>query len=882
MLELTLARGIWLTPDLLAWPPCALGEHAASALDWALHAAPEGGIDPRAAEPVAWQTFPLAVEPALPDDIVAQHPHLARAVALWLPPGVDAAETLRGQVVVAAHDASGTLVEASGVQNGPVLDRLYPEAVHARLGLRWDAGVPSLRVWAPTARQVDVLLWPSGAASTDAPRRLAMAPASDGTWSITGAPDWAEARYQYAVTVFAPTFGRVVENRVTDPYSVALTVNSTRSVIADLDDPALRPPVWEDTPSPLLGHAVDQVAYELHVRDFSRSDELIAPELRGTYAAFTEDGHGRRHLARLAAAGLNTVQLLPIFDYASVEEDAARQVHPDPSALRSAAPDSEGPQGVVRTPRRSFNWGYDPWHYQVPEGSLATAGAVDGAGRTREVRAMIGALHGLGLRVVLDQVYNHTDGSGQGATSVLGRLVPGYYHRHDRDGEVSHSTCCPGVATEHAIAEKLMVESVVHWVRAYRVDGFRFDLMGHHSRATMERVRAALDALTPDADGVDGRAVTLYGEGWNFGEVADNARFVQATQGQLGGTGIGTFSDRLRDAVRGGAPFDDDPRVQGFGTGLVTAPNGAAVNGDAGVRGQQLLRDADLVQLGLAGTLRAFRFRSQETGEVVRGDQLAYRGQPAGYADEPDEVISYVDAHDNETLFDAITMKLPPDVPMAQRVRVNTVCLALATLGQSPVMWHAGSDFLRSKSLDRNSFDSGDWFNHLDFALANNGFGAGLPPASDNAAHWRFMRPLLADPALKPDAAAMLAAHEAACDLLRIRASSSLFRLRTAAQIDAKVSFPVSGTWAQTSGVVVMLLDDRRGTGVDARWDAIAVAVNANAWPVHQEVPAMRAGGWALHPAHEAGADAVVRRARCDDGVLALPAWTCAVFVHPR
>ena len=120
-----------------------------------------------------------------------------------------------------------------------------------------------------------------------------------------------------------------------------------------------------------------------------------------------------------------------------------------------------------------------------------------------------------------------------------------------------------------------MVDSVVTWAREYKVDGFRFDLMGHHSKANMLAVRDALDGLTLARDGVDGRRIFLYGEGWDFGEVAGNARFVQATQRNMAGTGIGTFTDRLRDAVRGGGPFDDDPRIQGFATGLFTDPNGA-------------------------------------------------------------------------------------------------------------------------------------------------------------------------------------------------------------------------------------------------------------------------------------------------------------------
>ena len=146
---------------------------------------------------------------------------------------------------------------------------------------------------------------------------------------------------------------------------------------------------------------------------------------------------------------------------------------------------------------------------------------------------------------------------------------------------------------------------------SYKVDGFRFDLMGHHSRANMLKVRAALDALTIERDGVDGRQVTMYGEGWIFGEVADNALFVQASQGQLGGTGVATFSDRMRDAVRGGGPFDADPRLQGFGTGLATAPNASQGNGNRFDQGDRLLHDADLIQLGLAGTLRDYTFTSQ-------------------------------------------------------------------------------------------------------------------------------------------------------------------------------------------------------------------------------------------------------------------------------
>ena len=884
-----LARGWWLDRDLIAWPQC--GRLPSRTLDWTMHVASDGGVDITAPEPVAWSTHTLRVDPAgLPQDLLDRYPHLSGALALRLPADADAASLVQGQVLIAAHAPNGQLAAAGGVQIGPLLDLLYPGAVHATLGPRWADGVPALAVWAPTARSVDVLLWLAGEQGSD-PRRLPMRRDAAGVWSIGGDAGWEDARYLFAVTVFSPEFGRVVENRVTDPYAVALTMNSTHAVLADLDADRHRPVLWTTTTSPPLEHLVDQVLYELHVRDFSAWDDTLPDEVRGTCAAFTLDSLGARHLRRLADAGLTSVELLPLTDGATVEEDPVRRVRPDVGVLAASGPDSSDQQAAVLVADRDYNWGYDPWHQFAPEGSLVTADAVEGGPRVAQVREMIGALHSWGLRVVVDQVFNHTHGVGQAPTSVLDRIVPGYYHRHDLDGQVSHSTCCPTVATEHAMARKLMVDAVRHWARQYRVDGFRIDLMGHHDRATMLAVRRALDALTYEADGVDGRSITLHGEGWDFGEVAGNARFVQATMGQLGGTRIAAFSDRLRDAVRGGRPFDADPRVQGFGTGL--AGEAAVTSADAltpGSRRAETAREragrlaslTDLVQLGLAGNLRAFSWTSAATRRLVRGDQVRYGDAPAGWADEPGDVVSYVDAHDNETLFDALTWKLPREASSSSRVRANTLCLALATLGQSPVLWHAGSDMLRSKSLDRNSYRSGVWFNRLDFSMRDNGFGVGLPPAPDNAERWPLMAPLLRDPSLKPSSDDIRAAHSAALDLLRIRASSRLFRLASAEQVLAKVSFPLSGSWAEVPGVIVMLLDDRAGAPVDPRWVAVLVAFNAQAWPVRQQVPGLVAGGWTLHPVHAAGADPAVRSARCEDGVVSLPAWTCAVFVKPK
>lgn len=868
---------VWVTAGLILVP-----DAPGTVAEWTLHAAASGGIDVARREPVGWQQIPLTQVPGrLPEAVRIGYPYLFDAAGLAVPTGVSPRELVGGQLALVGRDPRGDVVLATGVQTAPLLDELYQVAASTPMGVTWEAGVPILRLWAPTARAVDALLWLT---PDDAPTRVRLRPHEDGSWTVTGEPTWREARYLYAVTVYVPDFDRVVENRVTDPYAVALTIDSAAGVLTDLDDPRWAEPRWLAAPSPPLRDPVDQVSYELHVRDFSRDDADVPPALRGTYAAFGVEGYGRRHLRRLARAGLTSVQLLPVQDFASVPERRDAQTHPDADALAAAAPDSAQQQRLAaRQPGSPFNWGYDPWHCFAPEGSYATEGHADGGARVAELRGAIGALHELGLRVVLDVVFNHTFEAGQTSASVLDKVVPGYYHRFGRDGRVATSTSGSEVATEQTMAARLVVDAAVHWARHYWVDGFRFDLMGHHGRDVMVAVRAGLDALTIERDGVLGTAVTLHGEGWNFGEVADNARFVQASQGQLDGTGIATFSDRLRDAVRGGGPFDADPRQQGLASGLAGAPNGAAINGGEQERAQRLLSVVDVVQVGMAGTLRAFSFRSARTGLPTRGDEVGYQpGRPAGYAEAPGEALNYVDAHDNETLYDALAYKLPRDTEPAQRARANLVALALATLGQNPVLWHAGVELLRSKSLDRNSYDSGDWFNLLDFTASTHGFGRGLPPAADNQAVWTIARPLLADPSLRPSAALIRYTTERALDLLRLRASSGLFRLGSAEAICAKVSFPVSGTPAQRPGVIVMLLDDERGTPIDPKFSALLVVANALPEPVCQPLPADLCHGWRLHPVQSGGADDVVRAARAENGVAAVGARTVAVFARCR
>ena len=285
------------------------------------------------------------------------------------------------------------------------------------------------------------------------------------------------------------------------------------------------------------------------------------------------------------------------------------------------------------------------------------------------------------------------------------------------------------------------------------------------------------------------------------------------------------------------------------------------------------------MRLGLAGNLRDYAFLTG-AGVVQTGAELDYNGSPAGYATSPEEIITYVDAHDNETLWDALTLKLASEVPMADRVRMNTVSLATTALAQTPSFWHAGADLLRSKSLDRNSYNSGDWFNVLDWSMQTNGFGRGLPPAADNAERWEYHEPLLADPALVPGPEDIATATAAAQDLLRLRFSTDLFRLGDADLISQKVTFPGSGPDADP-GVVVMHVDDTVGPDVDRELDGLLVVFNATPDPVTVTLDGLVGAEYVLSPVQRDGADDVVRTTTWDaaTGTVTVPARTVAVLV---
>ena len=853
-LDLTTSKAVWIDRNTVAWN----GSDAAASTQ--LLSSHDGSIAVKDGTLTSDDERWLRLEKTtLTDAQKARFPYLKDYTAWSVDPRdrdrVRAA--LDGQLVASQRAANGAVLAATGVQIAGVLDDVYAGATKAALGPTFSKGRPTLAVWAPTAQSVQLEL--------DGSLRAMRRDDATGVWSVTGPGSWKGKQYRYVVKVWAPSVRKVVTNKVTDPYSVALTADSERSLVVDLNDRSLAPKGWSGLAKPRAVPLKDAQIQELHVRDFSVADRTVPAKDQGTYLAFTDrNSDGSKHLRELAAAGTSYVHLLPVFDFATVAEKKADQATPNCDPASYPADSDRQQECVAKTAAKdAYNWGYDPYHFTVPEGSYATD--PDGTARTVEFREMVKSLNEDGLRVVMDVVYNHTSAAGEADTSVLDQIVPGYYQRLLADGSVANSTCCANTATENAMMGKLVVDSVVTWAREYKVDGFRFDLMGHQPKADILAVRKALDALTVKKDGVDGKKIIMYGEGWNFGEVADDARFVQATQKNMAGTGVATFSDRARDAVRGGGPFDSDPGVQGFASGLYTDPNSSTANGTSAEQKARLLHYQDLIKVGLSGNLKAFTFTDTD-GKEVTGSEVDYNGGPAGYADAPGDALAYADAHDNESLFDALTYKLPAGTSAADRARMQVLAMATATLSEGPALSQAGSDLLRSKSLDRNSYDSGDWFNAIHWNCADgNGFGRGLPMAADNGSKWPYAKFLLST--VKVGCAQIEGASAAYRDLLRIRTTEKGFSLDTAGQVQSELSFPLSGK-TETPGVITMELGD------------LVVVFNATPARQEQRVDSLAGTGYRLHPVQASGADPVVKTSSYDEktGTFAVPGRTVAVF----
>lgn len=506
------------------------------------------------------------------------------------------------------------------------------------LGALYTSDATTFRVWAPTASSIFLFLYEAGR-SGDPLAVYPMVRGVNGTWTCRLPGDHHGKYYNYLVTVDGET------HEVVDPYAKAVGVNGERGMVVDLK--RTNPEGWDNLQKPEYVHFVDAVIYELHVRDLSMH-ETSGIRHKGKYLGLTEAGTrgpegvttGLDHLVEL---GVTHVQLLPVFDFHTVDE------------------------ADQRTPQ--YNWGYDPQNYNVPEGSYATD-PFDGAVRIREFKEMVKALKENGLRVVMDVVYNHTFLS---ADSHLNRLVPGYYYRYDGAGLFSNGSGCGNeLASERSMVRKLIVDSVVYWATEYKIDGFRFDLMGLHDIETMRAVRRALDEVDP--------TILIYGEGWTGGlsPLPDHEKAVKVHVGQL--PGIAVFNDDFRDGIKG-AVFE--------------AAQPGFVNG-ASAREETVK----------AGIVAATNHPHVHFGWV------AYTKHP--WAKEPGQSINYAESHDNLTLWDKLAAT-SADLPEEERIKMQKMSLAVLLTSQGIPFLQAGMDFLRTKFGDDNSYQSPDPINAIDW-----------------------------------------------------------------------------------------------------------------------------------------------------------------------
>lgn len=834
-------------------------------------------------------------------------PQLSSYAAFKLPDDAKTDELLQGETVAIAAAEDGILISATQVQTAGVLDDTYAPAAEAlNYGAQMSDGGVNFRLWAPTAQQVDLVLY-SADKKVVASHPMTRDSAS-GSWTWQGGSDLKGAFYRYALTVYHPQSRQVEQYEVTDPYSHSLSTNSEYSQVVDLNDSDLKPEGWDSLTMPHAQKTKADLAkmtiHESHIRDLSAWDQTVPAELRGKYLALTAgDSNMVQHLKKLSASGVTHVELLPIFDLATVNEfsDKVADIQQSFSHLcdvNSAVKSSEfagycssgstveevlnqlkqgdsqdNPQvqalNTLVAQTDSYNWGYDPFHYTVPEGSYATN--PEGTTRIKEFRTMIQTIkQDLGMNVIMDVVYNHTNAAGPtDRTSVLDKIVPWYYQRlNESTGSVESATCCSDSAPEHRMFAKLIADSLAVWTTDYKIDGFRFDLMGYHPKAQILSAWDRIKALNPD--------IYFFGEGWDSNQ---SDRFEIASQINLKGTGIGTFSDRLRDAVRGGGPFDSGDALrenQGVGSGAGVLPNELTRLND-----DQVHHLADLTRLGMAGNLADFILIDKD-GAVKKGSEIDYNGAPGGYAADPTEVVNYVSKHDNQTLWDMITYKAAQQADLNTRVRMQAVSLATVMLGQGIAFDQQGSELLRSKSFTRDSYDSGDWFNRVDYAMQDNNFNVGMPRISDDGSNYEVIsrvKEMVATPG-EAELKQMTAFYQ---ELTGLRKSSPLFTLGDGSAVMKRVDFRNTGP-DQQAGLLIMTIDDgvQAGASLDSRVDGLVVAINAAS--ESRTLNDFIGDNLQLSTIQQAAGDGSLASGVeiAANGAITLPAWSVAVLEKPQ
>ncbi len=429
-------------------------------------------------------------------------------------------------VLAAAMLLGGSVMSTQAVENKKTDETKYAHKLDEQayngndLGATYAKGATTFKVWAPTAKRVAVKLYATGSSDEEGATDISTTPMTKGdkgVWTAKVSGDHKNQYYTYLITYNGIT------TETADVYSKAVGVNGNRSMVVDLA--STNPEGWKEDKHVLYDDPTDAVVWEVHVRDFSISQVSgISDEHKGKFLAFTEkgstlDGKGEvpTCVDYLKKLGVTHVQLLPVYDYATVDE--------------------------TKTDSDEYNWGYDPKNYNVPEGSYSTD-PYDGNVRIREFKQMIKALHDAGIGVIMDVVYNHTY-TAKG--SCFENTVPGYYFRLKDDGTLSDGSGCGNeTASDHLMYRKYMIDSVLYWANEYHIDGFRFDLMGVHDVETMNQIRNALDTKIED-----GNKIIMYGEPWTGGSTSTSAKTAVKENISMLNERIGAFNDDFRDSVKG-------------------------------------------------------------------------------------------------------------------------------------------------------------------------------------------------------------------------------------------------------------------------------------------------------------------------------------------
>jgi len=495
------------------------------------------------------------------------------------------------------------------------------------LGNTYSTSSTAFRVWAPTATAVSLLTYEKADSLAETARVIEMKSDVSGTWVVSLPGDNNGLIYTYRVAVDGGI------NEAVDPYVRATTVNGARGVVIDLSK--TNPANWTKTKPAFSGKATDAIIYELHVRDLSMDSSSGIPAAhKGKYLAFTDtkttSGGQKTGVSSIKELGITHVELLPVFDYASVNEN-------DPT----------------------FNWGYDPQNYNVPEGSYSTD-PTNPTTRITELKSAIQALHDQKLRVNMDVVYNHVYNSGSFSQNLI---VPGYFFRTNDNGDLTNGSGCGNdVASERPMVRKFIVDSVKYWASEYNLDGFRFDLMGLMDIQTINEVIEALALIDP--------TIIVIGEGWNMGTLPSSVRASQANISKL--PGVAHFNDQIRDGIKGSVFNPEDP---GYATGKFTA----APDVIAGI-----------------------------VGNTQYSDTLLSKWTTSG----PGQSVNYVESHDNMTLADKITSSVKGVSP-AGVAQLSQFATSIAFLAQGVPFMQAGQEFLRTKDGDSNSYKSSDAVNSI-------------------------------------------------------------------------------------------------------------------------------------------------------------------------